>query len=166
MVRGLDYYTRTAFEIIHEELGRSKAVGGGGRYDNLLAELGGPDVSGIGFAIGLERLAMGMPDEDPRFNRSVDVFVAILGASAQQAGMTVVNDLRLHGISAEARYTGMSLKAQMKLADKLGATRVVMIGEDELSRGEATVRDMRTKTQTPVVLENIVTFVKESKVEA
>lgn len=160
MVRGLDYYTRTAFEIIHEELGRSKAVGGGGRYDNLLGELGGPDVSGIGFAIGLERLAMGMPDEDPRFNRSLDVFVAILGASAQQAGMRVVNQLRLHGISAEARYTGMSLKAQMKLADKLGAATVVMIGEDELRRGQATVRDMLTKTQTSVVLENIVTFLQ------
>ena len=160
MVRGLDYYTRTAFEIIHEELGRSKAVGGGGRYDNLLGELGGPDVSGIGFAIGLERLAMGMPDEDPRFNRSLDVFVAILGAPAQQAGMRVVNQLRLHGISAEARYTGMSLKAQMKLADKLGAATVVMIGEDELRRGQATVRDMLTKTQTSVVLENIVTFLQ------
>lgn len=160
MVRGLDYYTRTAFEVIHEELGRSKAVGGGGRYDNLLADLGGPDASGIGFAIGLERLAMGIPDEDPRFNRSVDVFVAILGAPAQQAGMTVVNRLRLHGMTAEARYTGMSLKAQMKLADKLGASRVVMIGEDELERGEVTVRDMRTKIQTPVVLENIVTFLQ------
>jgi histidyl-tRNA synthetase len=160
MVRGLDYYTRTAFEVIHEELGRSKAVGGGGRYDNLLAELGGPDVSGIGFAIGLERLAIGIPDQDPRFDRSVDVFVAILGMPARLAGMSVVHQLRVHGISAEARYTGMSLKAQMKLADKLGAAKVVMIGEDELRREEATVRDMRTKIQTQVALVNIVTFLQ------
>lgn len=158
MVRGLDYYTRTAFEIIHEELGRSKAVGGGGRYDNLLGELGGPDVSGIGFAIGLERLAMGIEDDDPRFARSVDVFVATLGAPAQAVGLTVANQLRSHGISVEARYTSMSLKAQMKLADKLGVAKVVMIGENELKNGEATIRDMRTKAQTTVKLDDMVKF--------
>ena len=76
MVRGLDYYTRTAFEVVHEELGRSKAVGGGGRYDNLVKELGGPDVSGIGFAIGLERLAMGLKDQEGLFDYSIDVYVA------------------------------------------------------------------------------------------
>lgn len=166
MVRGLDYYTRTAFEVIHEELGRSKAVGGGGRYDNLLAELGGPDASGIGFAIGLERLAMGLPDDDPRFNRSIDAFVAILGEAALSVGLKVVHQLRAHGIAAEARYSGTSLKAQMKLADKLGAAKVVMIGEDELKRGEATVRDMRTKIQTHASLDNIVKFLKENQVEA
>lgn len=160
MVRGLDYYTRTAFEIIHEELGRSKAVGGGGRYDNLLGELGGPDVSGIGFAIGLERLAMGIEDDDPRFSRSVDVFVATLGEPAQAVGLTVANRLRSHGISVEARYTSMSLKAQMKLADKLGAAKVVMIGENELKNGEATIRDMRTKAQTTVKLDDMVKFLE------
>jgi histidyl-tRNA synthetase len=160
MVRGLDYYTRTAFEIIHEELGRSKAVGGGGRYDNLLGELGGPDVSGIGFAIGLERLAMGIEDDDPRFARSVDVFVAALGEPAQAVGLTVANRLRSHGISVEARYTSMSLKAQMKLADKLGAAKVVMIGENELKNGEATIRDMRTKAQTTVKLDDMVKFLE------
>ena len=94
MVRGLDYYTRTAFEIVHQELGRSKAVGGGGRYDNLLKELGGPDASGIGFAIGLERLSLGIADDDPRFQRQIDVYVAILGDDARDSGLTVVNRLR------------------------------------------------------------------------
>ncbi|MFH1116337.1 MAG: histidine--tRNA ligase [Pseudomonadota bacterium] len=156
MVRGLDYYTRTAFEIVHEELGRSKAVGGGGRYDNLLRELGGPDASGIGFAIGLERLSMGIADDDPRFARRVDVYVALLGEEAGAAGLTLVNMLRRNGISVETRYSPMSLKAQMKLADKLGAQKVIMIGEEELARQEVLVRDMRTKEQTAVKIDCIV----------
>ncbi len=101
MVRGLDYYTRTAFEIIHSELGRSKAVGGGGRYDSLLKELGGPDASGIGFAIGLERLSMGIPDDNGRFARSIDAYVAPVGESARQTAFSLVNLLRTSGISAE-----------------------------------------------------------------
>jgi len=160
MVRGLDYYTRTAFEIVHDELGRSKAVGGGGRYDSLLGELGGPDVSGIGFAIGLERLAMGLSDDDPRFRRSMDVYVAILGEQARSMGLTVVNDLRRHGISVETRYSKMSLKAQMKLADKLGASLVMMIGDDELAGGEVTVRDMSTREQAVVKIDEVVRYVQ------
>jgi len=160
MVRGLDYYTRTAFEIIHEELGKSKAVGGGGRYDNLLKELGGPDVSGIGFAIGVERLSMSLTDNDPRFARAMDCYVAILGDRARAEGLRTVDRLRRAGFSAEARYVPMSLKAQMKLADKLGARKVIMLGEDELNRGEATVRDMRTKEQINVPLGEIVRCVQ------
>jgi histidyl-tRNA synthetase len=155
MVRGLDYYTRTAFEIIHGELGRTKAVGGGGRYDSLLQELGGPDTSGIGFAIGLERLSMGIPD-DGRFARSVDVYVAALGDRARDVGMRLVHDLRLAGFSVETRYSGMSLKAQMKVADKVGAAKVIMIGDDELDRQEVTLRDMRAKEQFVVQLDQVV----------
>jgi histidyl-tRNA synthetase len=160
MVRGLDYYTRTAFEIVHQELGRSKAVGGGGRYDNLLKELGGPDASGIGFAIGLERLSLGIADDDPRFQRQIDVYVAILGDDARDSGLTVVNRLRKNGISAETRYNSKSLKAQMKLADKLGARKVVMLGEDELKRQELTVRDMLTKEQKSVQIDHIVKYLQ------
>lgn len=156
MVRGLDYYTRTAFEIVHEELGRSKAVGGGGRYDHLLRELGGPDASGIGFAIGLERLSMGIADDDVRFERRIDAYVAILGEQARPTGLSVVNMLRRSGISTESRYAPMSLKAQMKLANKLGARKVVMIGDDELNRKELTVRDMNTKEQMTVGMDQIV----------
>lgn len=159
MVRGLDYYTRTAFEIIHDELGKSKAVGGGGRYDNLLKELGGPDASGIGFAIGVERLAMGLTDQD-RFSPSVDAYVAILGETALNPGFQLVNRLRLAGIAAESRFATMSLKSQMKLADKLGARKVLMLGEDELARCEVTVRDMKTKEQTNVKISEIVNFLR------
>jgi histidyl-tRNA synthetase len=154
MVRGLDYYTRTAFEIVHNELGRSKAVGGGGRYDSLLKELGGPDASGIGFAIGLERLAMGIPD-DGRFARSMDIYVAILGEQARETGIRLVHDLRLAGFSVETRYSSMSLKAQMKVADKVGAAKVIMIGDDELNRKEVTVRNMITKEQLSVPLDEV-----------
>jgi len=160
MVRGLDYYTRTAFEIVHEELGSSKAVGGGGRYDNLLRELGGPDASGIGFAIGLERLSMGIADDDPRFERRIDVYVASLGENARATGLTVVNMLRRNGISVETRYSPMSLKSQMKLADKIGARKVIMIGEDELARQEVTLRDMRTKDQMTVRIDGIVNYLQ------
>jgi histidyl-tRNA synthetase len=160
MVRGLDYYTRTAFEIVHEELGRTKAVGGGGRYDNLLAELGGPDEPGIGFAIGLERLAMGIPDDDPRFSPSMDVFVAALGDRARGEGFRVVHELRAAGFSAEVRYSGGSLKSQMKVADRVRAKWVAMIGDDELTRREVTFRDMRTKEQKAIGRDSLIDFLK------
>ncbi len=163
MVRGLDYYTRTAFEIVHEELGRSKAVGGGGRYDTLLKELGGPDVSGIGFAIGLERLEMGVPDEDPRYVRSADVYVAVLGENAREAGIRIVDSLRRQGISTETRYTGASLKSQMKVADKVRAKKVLMIGDDELSRHEVTVRDMQSGAQFSVNMDDIASYLQGDK---
>ncbi|MBI5250233.1 MAG: histidine--tRNA ligase [Desulfomonile tiedjei] len=163
MVRGLDYYTRTAFEIIHEELGRSKAVGGGGRYDTLLKELGGPDASGIGFAIGVERLAMGMREEDPSYARRTDVYVAILGEKAREAGIRIVNSLRRQGLSAETRYSGMSLKAQMKVADKVRAKNVLMIGDDELARQEVTVRDMQTGDQFRISMDGIACYLQGDK---
>jgi histidyl-tRNA synthetase len=163
MVRGLDYYTRTAFEIVHTELGRSKAVGGGGRYDSLLKELGGPDVSGIGFAIGLERLSMGISDDDERFARSIDVYVAIVGETARDTAFGLINSLRTAGIAVEARYSSTSLRGQMKVADRVGARKVIMIGDDELSRQEVTVRDMKTKEQTPVKLDAIGSYLQGDK---
>ncbi len=160
MVRGLDYYTRTAFEIIHGELGKSKAVGGGGRYDSLLAELGGPDASGIGFAIGLERIAVGIPDDEGRFGRSIDLYVAILGEGARPEGFKLVNRLREAGFSVEARYSTPSLKSQMKLADKLGAGNVIMLGEEELNGNAVKIRNMKTKEQTSVALDDVVHYLQ------
>lgn len=160
MVRGLDYYSRTAFEIIHQELGKTKAVGGGGRYDTLIKELGGPDVSGIGFAIGLERLSMGLPDDDPRFIAPLDVFVASLGERAREEAFCLVHRLRGAGFSTEARHSGMSLKAQMKVADRMRSRRVIMIGEDELNRKEVTVRNMSTGVQDQVKLDDVVTYLQ------
>jgi histidyl-tRNA synthetase len=156
MVRGLDYYTRTAFEIVHEELGRSKAVGGGGRYDRLIQELGGPDVSGIGFAIGVERLAMGLPDDDPRFARKIDFYIAALGDKARPEAIKISDKLRTAGFSVEMRHSAMSLKSQMKTANKLGAEKVIMIGDQELENSVVTLRDMKTKAQETISIDEIL----------
>jgi histidyl-tRNA synthetase len=160
MVRGLDYYTRTAFEIVHEELGRSKAVGGGGRYDTLLKELGGPDVSGIGFALGLERVSMGISDDAERFARRIDAYVAVVGDAARETGFRLVHALRAVGLSADMRYSSKSLKAQMKIADKIGAGKVVMLGDEEMQRQEVTVRDMQTKKQVSVKIDRLVEYLQ------
>ncbi len=163
LVRGLDYYTRTAFEFVHSQLGRTKALGGGGRYDSLISELGGPDVSGIGFGLGIERLAMNLPDDHADFLRKTDIFVAIIGAGPLNLGFELVSRLRRSGLSVEARYSGMSLKAQMKVADRLSAGWVVMIGDDELALGKATMRDMTTKRQFLVELDDIERVVRGEK---
>ncbi|MGC8657558.1 MAG: histidine--tRNA ligase [Desulfomonilaceae bacterium] len=164
LVRGLDYYTRTAFELVHSDLGRSKAVGGGGRYDSLIAELGGPDVSGIGFGIGIERLAMNLEDQGHPVQREIDVFIAIIGEQARSSCFGLANRLRENGLSVEARYSDMSLKAQMKLADRLGAQWVVMVGENELAQGQVTIRNMKTKEQFLVTLDEIEHRVRGEKI--
>jgi histidyl-tRNA synthetase len=163
MVRGLDYYTRTAFEIIHSELGKTKAVGGGGRYDSLVQELGGPDISGIGFAIGLERLSMGLADDDPQFVFSIDVYIAAIGEKVRETAFQLANVLRQAGISTDMRNSEMSLKAQMKVADRIGARKVILLGEDEVSRNEVVVRKMSTGEQTAVPIEEIVTYLQGDK---
>lgn len=153
MVRGLDYYTRTAFEVIHEDLGRSKAVGGGGRYDGLVHELGGPEAPGIGFALGVDRLVMGMDEADPRFARGVDVFVAALGEHARDAAFQLVHTLRSAGFSTETRYGAKTLKSQMKQADKLKARFVLMLGDDEIAANQVTLRNMATREQHTIPME-------------
>jgi histidyl-tRNA synthetase len=163
LVRGLDYYTRTAFEFVHSSMGRTKALGGGGRYDALISELGGPDVSGVGFGLGIERLAMNLPDDHPDFLRKTDIFVAIIGSDALNPGFELVSRLRRNGLSVETRYSGMSLKAQMKLADRLCAQWAVMIGDNELIQGKATMRDMSTKQQFLVELDDIERVVRGEK---
>ncbi|MDD3472830.1 MAG: histidine--tRNA ligase [Syntrophaceae bacterium] len=160
MVRGLDYYTRTAFEIIDLELGHSKAVGGGGRYDSLISELGGPDISGIGFAIGLERLIMSLRDSDEKFSRSIDLYVAPLGDETRQTCHKLVKQLRDAGFSVETKNTLSSLKSHMKQADRAGAQKTIMMGSEELARGAVTIRDMVTKDQSQVSLNDIIIFLR------
>jgi histidyl-tRNA synthetase len=142
LVRGLDYYTRTAFEVVAQGLGAQDAVAGGGRYNSLAKELGGPDISAIGFAIGEDRLLEVLPADFGRDNQP-RVFVAALGEEARDRAFTLVQDLRRKNLAAEMDFEGRSLKAQMTLADRLGATYVVILGERELDRGAAQVRPMR-----------------------
>ncbi|MDO8588103.1 MAG: histidine--tRNA ligase, partial [Armatimonadota bacterium] len=154
LVRGFDYYTKTVFEIVSEQLGAQNSVLGGGRYDNLVEELGGPSTPAAGFGMGeerllltLERLGIELPVDS-----SVTAFVATLGDAAREAGFRLLAEVRKSGISSEMDYAGRSLKAQMRLAGKLGARYVVLLGEDEISRGVAMVKNMETgeQVETPI----------------
>lgn len=164
LVRGLDYYTRTAFEVLATQLGAQNAVAGGGRYDGLVKALGGPDQPGIGFAIGLDRLASLLADRSPEFVKHPDVFIAALGDRAQDKAFVWLQALRFKGVRIEMDFENRSLKSQMRQADKYGASYVLIVGDRELDDGAAVWRDMRTKEQKTVPLEEIVTFVKDSVV--
>jgi len=155
MVRGLDYYTRTTFEAITPLLGAQDAVGGGGRYDGLMKMLGGPDLPATGFAIGMERLILLLDDKAGASKDTNRLFVASLGEEAKKKGFPLVQELRLSGLSVEMDYESKSLKALMRRADKLEATHVLILGDDELARGAAVLRDMETGTQEEVSLEGI-----------
>ncbi len=156
MVRGLDYYMRTTFEIITDRLGAQNAVGGGGRYNGLVRDLGGPDIPGIGFAIGMERLILLLQQDQPERERPAPVCIATLGEPARQRGFLLAQELRASGMEAEIDYDGRSLKSQMRRADKLGARYVLILGEDELQRGEIQLKDMLEKTQRMIPLGSVV----------
>ena len=156
LVRGLDYYTRTAFEIQTTSLGAQSAVAGGGRYDNLVKELGGPDIPATGFAIGFDRLAELVGSYAPDLAQKPDIFLAALGSESQALAFEWVCALGNAGIRAEMDMGAKSLKSQMKRADRLGAANVLMVGDNELQEGTAILRDMETKEQESVQLDNLV----------
>jgi len=143
LVRGLDYYCRTAFEIVAEGLGSQNAVGGGGRYDGLVKAAGGPDVGGVGVALGLERLAMVAGDTP--LQPGLEIFIAPLGRDADLTAARLGRELRSQGARVEVESGSRSLKSHMRRADKLGAHYVLILGEQELGRRAASVRDMVAK---------------------
>jgi len=149
MVRGLDYYVRTAFEIVAPGLGAQNAIGGGGRYDGLVRALGGPDIGGIGFALGMERLAMVLDAEGAAMAPPPEFVICPLGAAAESAAMTLAHRWRRNGARVDVEPGQRSLKSQMRHAAKLGARYVVILGEDELANGTVTVRDMTAKRDRP-----------------
>jgi histidyl-tRNA synthetase len=151
MVRGLDYYTKTAFEVKSGALGSQNAVAGGGRYDGLVSFLGGPEV---GFAVGFERLIACLP-EDATNSSGADLFVAALGEKAQKFGFKLVNELRRTGIAAEMDYTDKSLKSQMKRADKLNSSFTLIMGEKEMEDKQAPLRNRKTKEQQELSFDNL-----------
>ncbi len=162
LVRGLDYYTRTAFEVQTERLGSQNAVAGGGRYDGLVRQLGGPDHPGIGFAAGMERLIALIEEGSERKPvPGPDVFIVGLGGEAEKRVFRWVDELRRASFWAEMEYGSRGLKAQMKSADRLGARKVVIVGENELSSGKAILRDMATKAQEEINLANLVETLKK-----
>ena len=153
MVRGLDYYTRTTFELITGDLGAQSAVGAGGRYDGLVAQLGGPKISGIGFAVGMERLSLLLEQANgPQPDSGIDLFIVALGEAARDRAFGLAQAVRRGGLAVLLDPAGRSLKAQMKQADKFGARFTLIMGEEELQRGVAVLRDMSSKEQEELQL--------------
>jgi histidyl-tRNA synthetase len=157
LVRGLDYYTRTTFEILAGSIGAQNAILGGGRYDGLVKHLGGPDRVGIGFAAGIERLVLAMPASAGARPRTA-FFVAAMGEPARDAAIALLRDLRRAGLEAHMEYEGRSLKSQMKRADRLKTAYALILGEDELARAVVTVKDMRAGEQAQVGRDAILEY--------
>jgi histidyl-tRNA synthetase len=147
LVRGLDYYTRTAFEFQSGHLGSQSAVAGGGRYDGLCSKLGGPDVPGLGFAVGLERVIMLLSQTNLTPPDGPDYYAAVLCPQALGPAFKLVHSLRSRGLKVAADWESGGLKSRLRRADKAVAKRVIMLGPDELASGQVTVRDLSTKQQ-------------------
>jgi histidyl-tRNA synthetase len=158
LVRGLDYYTKTAFEIQYAPLGAQSAIAGGGRYDGLVEEIGGNSTPAVGFAAGLERVLLALDKQGllPAQDDSVDAFVVALGDEAQAVAFSLLAKLRTAGISAGMDFTGRSMKAQMKQANKANARFVLILGEDEVKESVVTLKNMQTSEQQKVAIEEII----------
>ena len=162
IVRGLDYYTKTAFEFVTNSLGAQGTVCGGGRYDNLVSEVGGPPIPGVGFGLGKERLLMLMEAngvEIPKPNDS-DVFIATMGNDAKLFAQKLLFDLRKEGIRCQMDNLQRNFKGQFKYADRLGTKYTVVLGDNELEKKVATVKDMATGEQTEVAFDKLVEYLK------
>lgn len=165
LVRGLDYYTRTTFELVMGHMGAQNTVAAGGRYDGLVKEIGGPATPGIGFALGVERAISLMNTSNVVFPRPA-LFIAALGPDAVALVLPLVHHLKASGIPVETDYTGASLKSQMKKADKSGAGHTLIIGEQEMKDGIAILRNMQTKEQEELPLRNIEEELKKRTTRA
>ena len=155
IVRGLDYYTKTVFEFVSDNIGSQGTVCGGGRYDGLIEELGGQHLPSLGYAMGMERLLMVMDNqgiEIPKPNPCA-LYVAGLGENAQAKAYQIVNQVRSFGLQAETDVVGRGLRAQMKYADKIGAQFSMVLGDNEIEQGEAEVKNMTTGEKTMLKLD-------------
>jgi histidyl-tRNA synthetase len=159
LVRGLDYYVRTTFEVTSGELGAQNSVLGGGRYDGLVRDLGGPDAAGVGFAVGMERLAQLVPPCEG--GRRCDVFLLPVAAGTLDRALVLQRELRAAGVKALLDPEGRSFKSRMKQADRLGARFVAILGDDEMARGVWAVRDMARSVQEDVPQGRILDHLKE-----
>jgi len=165
IVRGLDYYTRTVFEFISEDIGAQGTVCGGGRYDGLIEEMGGAPTPAVGFAAGMERLLMTVEKlkGDFQAKRKIDVFVGYIGDKAKIRAFGLVNDLRAKGVHTATDLLDKSLKAQMKYANKIDAAFSCIIGDDELESGEIALKNMETGEKINLKMSEIDTFVNKNK---
>lgn len=158
LVRGFDYYTRTAFEIQSPDVGAQSAVGGGGRYNRLVEELGGKPTPGIGFGIGVDRtmIALQSLGLDVPVPPGPAAFIVTLGDAARQAGIKILSDLRGQGVSADIDYTGRSMKAQMRAADRARARYAVILGDNEIAAGVAQLRNLADSEQKSIPLADLI----------
>ncbi len=163
MVRGLDYYTKTCFEFVHDGLGAQSGIGGGGRYDGLMAQLGGQDLSGIGFGLGVDRALLALEAEEKKAStgRRVDVYGVALGQEAKRRMVGIVNDLRERGVAADMSYGDRGLKGAMKGADRAGALYALVLGDKELAEGTVTLKDLGAHEQHEVDLTAVVELLAE-----
>lgn len=157
IVRGLDYYTKTAFEIISENIGSQSTVCGGGRYDGLVQEVGGPEIPGVGFGMGIERLIMTLEGENVPFpeDNTLDVFIITLGEESKYEGLKIANELRKNGISSDFDHIDRSLKAQMRYADKMNVKFTIILGENEIKNSSVNIKNMITGVQTEANINDI-----------
>jgi histidyl-tRNA synthetase len=158
LVRGLDYYTRTVFEIIHPDLGAQDALGAGGRYDNLIKELGGPHTAAIGFALGVERLLLVTSNQKPATSKDF-VYLVSLGQEARKQGLKLLAEMRTQGICCDTDYQGKSLKGALRQANDLQARFTLIIGEDELKKHTVTFKDMASGEQKEVEREKCIELI-------
>ena len=164
LVRGLDYYTHTVFEVVslHEDSGSQSTIFGGGRYDHLVEYFGGPNLSGVGFAIGLERLMMLIEAEGTKLmeERSLDVYVMSLN-DCQAKALEIATILRGNGYKCEANLLPRSMKSQFKSVDRKNAKYMIVVGEDEIAKNSYTIKDLKTKEEHNVTIENMVEVLDE-----
>ena len=153
MVRGLDYYNRTTFEIVSNSIGAQGSVAGGGRYDGLIRELGGPDVAGIGFACGMERLAMLLPETTVA---RPDFYIAVVEDIAMDEAFKIAQKLRQAGLKGEMSFTAKGLKGQMKTAGRLNVRKSLVLGGSELEKGTIQVKDMDLGEQAEVAVSDLL----------
>lgn len=153
LVRGLDYYSSTVYEIVTNKLGSQGTVLAGGRYDNLLKQLGDKEIPAFGFAAGIERIMMLIDDIQ---EEKEDVYIAWLGEQAEEIGMNLVNELRKKGIKSHIEFNSKTMKAHMKKADKLSVNYVIIIGEDEIKKGVVILKNFNNRTQEEVKLFEVI----------
>lgn len=162
LVRGLDYYTRTAFEVTSEHLGAQKAVAAGGRYDRLVEEFGGPSTPAIGFALGMERIVTLLKENWTEEHPAPTVFIATIGREAEIEGFRIAEDIRAAGFWVEPNYGGASLKSQLRKADRIGAEFAFIIGENELKAGKVQWKNLKKSEQGEVEIKNIMSFLPDN----
>jgi histidyl-tRNA synthetase len=160
LVRGLDYYCFTSFEITSTHLGAQNAVGAGGRYDGLVETLGGPSIPAVGFAIGLERVSMMLPNTSSSLRNDCLYYVAAFGEKGTELGLVLLDELRRAGLSAQSDYRVTTLKGHLRQADRSKCRYAIFLGDDEAVRGSIILRDLQSKAQEELPLEGLPSLLK------